>query len=79
MSEKFSGVWQSEVFEDTKGTATGGAGSYYEITPGLIYKPKPWLWIHPEARYDWNQFAKPFSDGTRRSQLLLAFDVILQF
>lgn len=78
-AEKFTGVWRSEIFEDTKGTATGVAGTYYEFTLGLIYKPKPWLWIRPEARYDWNQFAKPFNDGTRGSQLLLAFDVILQF
>ncbi|MDR3632297.1 MAG: outer membrane beta-barrel protein [Isosphaeraceae bacterium] len=77
--EKFTGVWRSEVFEDTKGTATGVAGTYYEMTLGLIYKPKPWLWIRPEARYDWNHFAKPFSDGTRGSQFLLAFDVIVQF
>jgi hypothetical protein len=77
--EKLTGVWRAEIFEDTKGTATGVAGTYYEQTLGLIYKPKPWLWIRPEARYDWNQFAKPFSDGTRGSQFLLAFDVIVQF
>ena len=51
----------------------------YEMTLGLIYKPWPCLWIRPEARYDWNQFAKPFSDGTRGSQFLLACDVIVQF
>ncbi len=78
-AEKLTGVWRSEIFEDTKGTATGVAGTYYEFTLGLIYKPKPWLWIRPEARYDWNQFAKPFSDGTRGSQLLLAIDAIVQF
>ena len=49
------------------------------MTLGLIYKPKPWLWIRPEARYDWAQFTKPFSDGTRGSQLTLAIDVIVQF
>ncbi len=55
------------------------AGLYNEQTIGLIYKPKPWLWIRPEARYDWTPFRKPFSDGTRSSQLTLAFDVIVQF
>ncbi len=49
------------------------------MTLGLVYKPKPWLWFRPEARYDWAQFTRPFSDGTRGSQLTLAIDVILQF
>jgi hypothetical protein len=78
-NEKYTGVWRSEVFKDTHGTATGDADTFYEMTLGLIYKPKPWLWIRPEARYDWAQFTKPFNDGTRGSQLTLAVDVIVQF
>jgi hypothetical protein len=77
--EKYTVVWRAEVFKDTKGTATGNADTYYENTLGFVYKPKPWLWIRPEARYDWAQFTKPFSDGTRGSQLTLAVDVIVQF
>ncbi len=49
------------------------------MTLGLPYKPKPWLWIRPEARYDWAQYHHPFNDGTRGSQLTLAFDIIIQF
>jgi hypothetical protein len=77
--EKYTGVWRSEIFRDSEGTATGVAATYYEQTLGLIYKPEPWLWIRPEARYDWAQGAKPFSDGTRSSQFTLAIDVIVQF
>jgi hypothetical protein len=77
--QKYTGVWRSEIFKDANGTATGNADTYYEMTLGLVYKPKPWLWIRPEARYDWAQFTKPFSDGTRGSQLTLAVDVIIQF
>jgi hypothetical protein len=77
--QKYTGVWRAEIFEDSKGTATGVAGTYYEQTLGLIYKPKPWLWVRPEARYDWVQGARPFSDGTRSSQFTMAVDVILQF
>jgi hypothetical protein len=77
--EKFTGVWRAEIFKDTKGTATGVADTYCEMTLGLIYKPKPWLWVRPEARYDWTQFTKPFNDGTRGSQLTLAVDIIVQF
>ena len=78
-TDKVQGVWRSEIFRDNNGAATGQADNYYEITLGLPYKPKPWLWIRPEARYDWAQFHHPFNDGTRDSQLTLAVDVIVQF
>ncbi len=52
---------------------------FYEQTLGLIYKPKPWLWVRPEARYDWAQFCKPFDNNTKSSQFTLALDVILLF
>lgn len=78
-NEKVTGVWRSEVFWDPYGLATGAADTYYEMTLGLNVRPKPWIWVRPEARYDWAQFHKPFSDGTRSSQLTLAFDVIFLF
>jgi hypothetical protein len=77
--QKYTGVWRAEIFKDTKGTATDVADTYCEMTLGLVCKPKPWLWIRPEARYDWAQFTKPFSDRTPGSQLTLAIDVIVQF
>ncbi len=76
---KFQGVWRSEIFRDNNGAATGSADNYYEITLGGVYKPKPWLWVRPEARYDWAQYHRPFSDGKRGDQLTLAFDIIVQF
>ena len=78
-TSKVEGVFRSEIFRDQNGAATGQADNYYEITLGLPYKPKPWFWIRPEARYDWAQYHHPFNDGTRSSQLTLAFDVIFQF
>ena len=45
-----------------EGAATGVAGLYNEMTLGLIYKPKPWLWFRPEARYDWT----PYSQALQR-------------
>jgi hypothetical protein len=78
-TSKLTGVYRAEIFHDQNGAATGSADNYYEQTIGLIYKPKPWIWIRPEARYDWAQFHAPFNDGTRSSQLTLAFDVIFQF
>ena len=78
-TDKFTGVWRSEVFRDNNGVRTGFADNYYEFTVGGIYKPKPWLWVRPEARYDWAQFNRPFKDGTRGSQFTLGFDVIVLF
>ncbi|MFO0954464.1 MAG: outer membrane beta-barrel protein, partial [Isosphaeraceae bacterium] len=64
-------VWRSEVFRDNNGARTGFADNFYEMTLGLIWKPKPYLWVRPEARYDWAQFTRPYNDGTRNSQLTL--------
>jgi hypothetical protein len=74
-----TGVWRSEVFRDNNGVRTGFADNFYEMTLGLIIKPKPWLWVRPEARYDWAQFTHPYNDGTRNSQLTLGVDVILLY
>jgi hypothetical protein len=77
---RLTGVWRAEMFRDANGAATGFSGTLFETTLGLIAKPRPWLWIRPEARYDWAaQGGHPFNDGTRNSQLTLAFDVIVLF
>ena len=52
---------------------------FYEMTLGAQIKPYDWLWIRPEARYDWTQFHPAYSNDTRKSQLTLAFDVIVLF
>jgi len=77
--DKLTGVWRSEVFRDDDGARTGVADTFYEVTLGLIYKPKNYLWVRPEARYDWAQFKEPYNDGTRGSQFTLAVDVIFLF
>ena len=81
LTDKLTGVWRAEVFQDAQGARTGTlkGDNYYEMTLGLIYKPESWLWIRPEARYDWAQYHTPYNDGTRGSQLTLAFDVIFLF
>jgi hypothetical protein len=85
-TDKLTGVWRSEVFWDQQGARTAvvrdnrfKGDRYYEMTLGLIYKPHDWLWIRPEARYDWAQFGTPYTDGTRGSQFTLGFDVILLY
>ena len=79
MTPKVMGTWRSEVFRDNNGLVTGDADNLYEMTVGLLYKPRDWLWIRPEARYDWAQYHHPFSDGTRDSRLTLAIGVTVLF
>ena len=80
-TDKLTGVWRSEVFWDTNGARTGllVGDRYYEMTLGLRYKPKDWLMIRPEVRYDWSQFHPAYSNDTRKSQLTLGLDVLLLF
>jgi hypothetical protein len=78
-TDKWTGVWRSEVFRDNGGQRTGFRDNFYEMTLGMIWKPKPYIWVRPEARYDWAQFTKPYNDGTRGSQLTLAIDAILLY
>jgi hypothetical protein len=85
-SDKLTGVWRSEVFWDQQGSRTGLTDGtrfvgdrFYEMTLGMIYKPCPWVWFRPEARYDWSQFRPAFTDGTRKEQFTLGFDVIVLF
>lgn len=89
-SDKLMGVWRSEVFWDEEGgRAAKLAGRsiqtrpvgdrYYEITLGARIKPYDWLWVRPEIRYDWSQYHPAYNNNTRKSQLTMAFDVILFF
>lgn len=78
-TDKLTGVWRSEVFRDNGGARTGFSDNFYEMTLGLIYKPKSWLWFRPEIRYDWAQFTHPYNDGTRNSQLTIGGDLIFLF
>jgi hypothetical protein len=46
----------------------------------LNWKPKSWLMIRPEVRYDWSQAqTAPFDGGQRANQFLLGIDGVIQF
>ncbi len=78
-SDKLTGVWRSEIFRDNNGVRTGFATNYSEFTLGLIYKPVPYLWIRPEARYDFTRNTNVYNDGTRDDQFTIGLDAILLF
>ena len=74
-----TGVWRSEAFRDNNGVRTGFASDFFEFTLGLIIKPKPYIWIRPEARYDFTNGTKAYTDGTRSSQFTIGIDAILLY
>jgi hypothetical protein len=43
-----------EFFGDPQGPRTGTRSVYEEVTAGLVWKPRPWLLIRPEVRYDYS-------------------------
>jgi hypothetical protein len=76
---KLTGVWRSEIFRDNNGARTGFATNFSEMTLGLIAKPLDYLWIRPEARYDWARSGHPYNGGASSSQFTLGLDVILLY
>lgn len=79
LTENLTGIWRTEVFHDGSPYVTGVSDTYYAFTLGALYKPRDWLWIRPEARYDWAQYHHPFNDGTRSSRFTIGIDVIVRF
>ena len=81
-----------ELYDNVDGVRTlrlstfdqNAPGVYHEITAGLNYKPRCYLTIRPEARWDWFDAdagveSGPFGDGTKRNQFLMAVDMVLSF
>jgi hypothetical protein len=77
--------FRAEWFRDQEGTRTaqlkrpGFSASFYELTFGATYKPRPSLSIRPEARLDWSPDAHPYNDQTDRFQLTSAVDLIWRY
>jgi hypothetical protein len=61
------------------------AASYYEITAGLTWKPKAWLSLRPNVRYDWAEDTAggagslPFDGKNLDHQFLFSTDVTIKF
>ena len=72
-------ITRFELFDDFEGQRTGFEGLYTALTFGLQYKPKPWLMIRPEVRWDHNDEGDPFSNGTRNNQFSAAVDLTVRW
>jgi hypothetical protein len=63
------------------------AASWYQVTAGLTYKPKKWLNIRPNIRYDYADGTDPFTGGAYKPfgnanqtyQVLMSTDVVITF
>jgi hypothetical protein len=64
LTDKVTVNTRSELFNDTQGFRTGTETLYSANTLGMTWKPKPWLYIMPEVRYDYATKGTPF-DGRR--------------
>jgi hypothetical protein len=77
-----SGGIRGEWFRDNNGTRLniGMPGSYFALTAGVNWKPKDWLTLRPEVRYDWaDSNINTYANQTKNNQLEFAMDIVLEF
>ncbi len=60
------------------------AGSYYNLTGGVNWKPHTNITVRPEVRYDWfsgtyRPGGLPYDNATKDNQFSLGFDVVILF
>ncbi len=72
---------RGEMFKDTEGYRySNGPTTYYAITGGLNWKPKSWLIIRPEVRYDWSTaHVNVFNNNQANNQFLIGIDTVISF
>jgi hypothetical protein len=72
------GAIRPEVWEDSQGQRTGFKGLYADLTIGLTWKPRAWLFIRPEIRYDHNCGAAGPWEG-KHNLFTVAQDVVVRW
>jgi hypothetical protein len=77
LTPRLSATTRLEFFDDPQGQRTGFAGLYTALTTGLTYKPRPWLILRPEVRYDYNDETRPFEG--HHGVLTCAMDVVVRW
>ncbi len=87
LTDTLSAGVRGEWFRDQKGvrvfsparTAGGLVGSsYYAVTTGLNWKPKTWLSVRPNIRYDVADGSRPFGNA-KQDQFLFSTDFSVTF
>jgi len=77
LGPRVSTTGRLEFFDDVQGQRTGFKGLYSSLTAGLAFKPRPWLSLRPELRYDRNGESRPFEG--RHDLFVATFDVVLRW
>lgn len=77
LTPKLSATGRLEFFDDPQGFKTGFRGLHTAVTAGVTYKPRPYLWLRPEVRYDRNSESWPFEG--KADLFTAAFDCIIRW
>lgn len=67
------------VCSPARTAANCAPGTYYAVTAGVTWKPKTWLNVRPNVRYDWAEDVDPFDAGNKGEQFLFSTDVTVTF
>lgn len=51
-SDQVYGAIRPEIWVDSQGQRTGFKGLYTTLTAGITYKPRNWIFLRPELRFD---------------------------
>lgn len=81
ISDTFGAGVRGEWFRDQNGFRYSyGEAGYYAATFGLNWKPKDWIMVRPEVRYDWSESQiAPFDQGRHFNQVVLGVDAVISF
>jgi len=82
VSDSISAGLRGEWFRDANGTRViaDNPGHYFALTAGMNWKPKGWLTLRPEVRYDWaDARVNPYINQSRDHQLQFAMDIVIEF
>ena len=71
-------TFRTDMLNDPQGWRTGIPGNQYSLTLGYCHWLSPTTTFRPELRYDWADH-QAFDNGTRKTQITLAADIIFHF
>ncbi|HZT79911.1 MAG TPA: outer membrane beta-barrel protein [Gemmataceae bacterium] len=77
LTPRLSTTARMEFFDDFQGQRTGSKGLYTAITAGLNFRPRRWMMLRPELRYDHNGESRPFEGN--HGLFTAATDLILRW
>jgi hypothetical protein len=77
LSPRLGAILRFETFDDIDGQRTGFRGLYTAVTGGVQFRPRPWLLIRPEIRYDYNGESTPFEG--KHGLLTAGSDVLVRW